>query len=55
MAAQPVPPPVTARVPETVGAKVREDAPGTMVCPKVRPLKEREEVAKVIAVPVVEA
>lgn len=51
----PVPPPATDRVPETVGVNVRDPAKGTMVCPKVRPLKEAVDVAKVMLVPVVVA
>ena len=47
--------PVLLRVPETVGVNVRAPADGTIVCPRVRPLKERVEVEKVIAVAVVDA
>ncbi len=43
-----MPPPATVRVPVTVGVKVSEFDVGTMVVPKVSPLKERVEVAKVI-------
>ena len=47
--------PVLSRVPETVGVKSRREVEGTMVVPKVSPLKAAVVVAKVMVVPVVEA
>jgi hypothetical protein len=53
--ATPVPPPTTERVPLTVGVNISAPLVGTIVWPKVSPLKERVVVLKAMVVPVVEA
>src|SRR5665213_1733884 len=47
--AMPVPPPPAESVPVSIGVNVNVPPEFVMVCPSVKPLKEAEEVAKVMA------